>query len=49
VRGLHLRRSVVCIKKSLMMFPEIIAVCPEIMQNTLSTLHGKNVQFLGAL
>jgi hypothetical protein len=32
-----------------MMFPEIIAVCPEIMQNTLSRLHGKNVQFLGAL
>jgi fatty-acid desaturase len=32
-----------------MMFPEVIVVCPEIMQNTLSTLHGKNVQFLGAL
>jgi hypothetical protein len=31
-----------------MMFPKLIVVCPEIMQNTVSTMHGKKVQFLGA-
>ena len=42
-------RAFCCLNKKglkisqLMMFSEIIAVRPEIMQKTLSTLHGKNV------